>query len=146
MAMRRIGGDKLQATLDKFKSEKPIRLEYGYYPNSKYPDGTYVASVAMYNEFGTSAIPERPFFRHANAILVNDIAKIAKKHKTLSSRFAGAVGEIALNNLKQSILGFGIDYAPNSPYTVSSKKSSKPLVDTGKLLNSGAYTITTLGI
>lgn len=33
----------------------------GFFTNARYPDGTYVASVAIANETGANGIPRRPF-------------------------------------------------------------------------------------
>ncbi len=144
VAIRTIGGNKLKERLDKIKSQKPARLVYGYFPNATYPDGTFVASVANWNEFGTSKIPERPFFRHANKLLSKEVFHLSKKYKTINEGLLHAIGEMAVTNLHKSILGSGISYAANSIYTVSAKKSSKPLVDTGRLLNSATYKVTML--
>ena len=144
VAIRTIGGDKIKGYLNKAKAQKPMRLVYGYFPNATYPDGTFVASVANWNEFGTSRIPERPFFRNANKNLSHEVKAIAKKYRFINNGLLHAVGELAVANIYKSILGFGVTYAPNSPYTVSLKKSSKPLVDTGRLLNSATYKVTVL--
>ena len=42
-------------------------LQVGFFATAKYPDGTPVTNVAVWNEFGTGSIPERPFFRQALA-------------------------------------------------------------------------------
>ena len=42
-------------------------LQVGFFATAKYPDGTPVTNVAVWNEFGTGRIPERPFFRQALA-------------------------------------------------------------------------------
>jgi len=144
VAIRTVGGNKLKETLDKFKVQKPMRLIYGYFPNATYPNGTFVASVAMWNEFGTSKIPERPFFRHANKLLSKEVTHLAKRYKEINTGLLHAIGEFAVSNIHKSILGSGISYAANSPYTISVKKSSKPLVDTGRLLNSATYKVTNL--
>lgn len=59
------GGDRLQAVLrgvvDKLTKEKVLRV--GFLETAKYPDGTNVAQVAFWNEYGTKSAPARPFFR-----------------------------------------------------------------------------------
>ena len=41
------------------------KLEIGFFETARYPNGTFVAQVAYFNEFGTLNIPMRPFFRNA---------------------------------------------------------------------------------
>ena len=144
MSVKTIGGGKLKEALAKAKAAKPMRLEYGYFPNATYPDGIFVASVALWNEFGTSKIPERPFFRNANARLTDSVKTFAYKYKTINEGLLYAIGETAVNDLKKSILGHGVSYAPNSPATIALKGSAKPLVDTGRLLGSATYKVTNI--
>ena len=144
VAIRTVGREKLKEILNKAEFQKPMRLVYGYFPNATYPDGTFVATVATDNEFGTSRIPERPFFRNANKLLQDQVSHIAKKYKVINNGLLNAIGEIAVNSLGSSILGHGISYVPNAAYTIQMKKSSKPLVDTGRLLNSATYKVTNI--
>lgn len=59
------GGDKLQAVLrgvaEKVSKDKVLRV--GFLETAKYPDGTNVAQVAFWDEYGTKSAPPRPFFR-----------------------------------------------------------------------------------
>ena len=68
MAVR--GGHRLKASIRKGLSAQGVtRVTVGFYKTATYPDGTPVAAVAAWNEFGTKGggwggpIPERPFFR-----------------------------------------------------------------------------------
>lgn len=58
------GGDRLQAKLEeiarKLGTKKVIRA--GFLSKSTYPDGTPVATVAAWNNYGTMNAPARPFF------------------------------------------------------------------------------------
>lgn len=60
------GGDKLEAALREIsrKVSKPGKLRVGFLEGASYPDGTPVALVAWWNEFGTKKIPPRPYFRN----------------------------------------------------------------------------------
>ena len=40
-------------------------VSIGFFENERYDDGTYVAQVAFWNEFGTKTAPARPFMRVA---------------------------------------------------------------------------------
>jgi hypothetical protein len=141
-SIKRVGGKALSDRLNKLKITKPARLEYGYFPNATYPNGTFVASVAAWNQYGTSKIPQRPFFSYANVTLNKKIRKIFKSHHEVDNKALNLIGEMTVNNLKKSILGYGISYVPNHPSTIVAKGSSKPLIDTGRLLNSATYKVT----
>ncbi len=59
------GGEKFKLFLERIASQK-AKLEVGFFPRSKYEDGTQVATVAVGNEFGHvnkngSIVPPRPF-------------------------------------------------------------------------------------
>ena len=56
------GGHRLRAHIRKVSRRSPTSLEVGFFDDKKYPDGTYVAQVAVYNNYGTGNIPARPFF------------------------------------------------------------------------------------
>ena len=69
------GGDRAQAILDniiKRRNKAVDRIELGYFPSSKYPDGRQVADVAIRHEFGSrdlsgaARLPARPFMRGGN--------------------------------------------------------------------------------
>ena len=50
-----------------------------FFSDAKYDDGKPVAEVAAYQEYGTAAIPERPFFRQSIAIMEDELpGKLAK--------------------------------------------------------------------
>ena len=66
MARNIKGGKKLNAFIRKAKNAKSVKeIQVGFFSSAKYPDGTPVAAVAAWNEFGTKRIKERPFFRNA---------------------------------------------------------------------------------
>jgi hypothetical protein len=53
---------KLQEILDKVGKDNIVKV--GFISGALYPDGTPVAMVAALQEYGTSTIPSRPFFRN----------------------------------------------------------------------------------
>lgn len=108
-------------------------LEVGFFEKARYPDGEFVASVAVKNEYGNPRIPPRPFFRGA-------IFNNSDKWGDLALKFfKRADSETALGMLGESIRGDIIrsidktNTPPNSPVTIARKGSSNPLVDTGLL-------------
>lgn len=118
------------------------RLEVGFFESSRYPNGTFVAQVARYNEFGTLRIPMRPFFRNAiqknikkwYATLQNAINQNATPSKALS-----IVGEVARADIIQSITD--LKAPPNAQSTIKQKKSTNPLIDTGLMRRSVTYKV-----
>lgn len=134
------GGGKLEhklAELAKKVGQRAV-LKVGFLENAKYPDGTSVAAVAVYNEFGTKTIPPRPFFRN----MVRDkskgwpssLALLLKANKYDVARSMGQMGLGIKSQLQRSIME--TSSPPLAPKTIRAKGGSKPLVDTGHMLNS----------
>ena len=104
--------------------------------SQKYEDGQTLAEVATNNEYGRKGVPPRPFMTRAvqtfeekpNAIrdaIENGVVKDGNK--------AGQLLALMLaNEIKQQISRG--TFAPNSERTVAQKGSSRPLIDTGKML------------
>ena len=146
------GSEALEKLADQIKKSK---LEVGFFESAKYPDGTPVAYVAAIQEFGYPAgnIPSRPFFR--NAISQND------GWKPLATKAMSAVveGRIELNQaLNQMGLKMAADvkdsitdgsYEALKQSTLDARQSrkrtqgvaSKPLIDTGQMLQSVTYAV-----
>lgn len=133
------------AVIDKDLGYKVIlgRLEHlhgtvkvGYFSDSgKEPNGTTVAEVATYNEYGTGRIPARPFMRQTVDTKQNDWANLAQN---IEKRVVGGMGVhqgleligVRAKGHMQEMIDKG-DFAPNAPATIRRKKSSHPLIDTG---------------
>ena len=47
------------------KKLQDLEVQVGFQGDQKYEDGTSIAEVAVYNEFGSSDTPERPFMRQS---------------------------------------------------------------------------------
>lgn len=106
------------------------------------------AELAAIHEFGSPArnIPERSFLRKP---LINNAAVIANLAKNAVGKFItgqitaeaalGALGEEA-KNISKVAIAEGITPALK-PATIKRKKSTKPLIDTGQLLNSITYEV-----
>lgn len=102
-----------------------------------------MAQLGAIHEFGTPTIPERPWLVPGVAAAEPDINKAAVKflptdgpEKTLEK-----IGVIAQNSAQNYIVD--LRTPPNAPSTIAAKKSSNPLVDTGAMLNSVTYLVTT---
>jgi len=104
------------------------------------PDGTTVAQVADWNEFGTGNIPARPFIggfvEENEAQIEEDLRKCGEEYtrgrdgKLMLTRFG-----LRYVGLIQQRISSGIA-PPNSPVTVARKGSATPLIDTGQLRSS----------
>ena len=100
-------------------------------------DGTSVAEIAAYNEFGTAHIPARPFVRQTteknryewgsmSAKLENRVANGMSTHQALE-----VLGNKAEGDMKY-VVGNG-NFTPNAPNTVKQKGSDRPLIDSGRM-------------
>lgn len=139
------GGDKLTKVLaDMTKGlEGEKVLSVGFLSGATYPDGTPVAAVAFWNEFGTIKSPPRPFFRtmiaEAAGTWPEILSKAVKYTEYDGSRALSIMGEKIKDDLRASITGWT---APaNAPYTIKQKGFNKPLVDTGHMMNSIGYEV-----
>lgn len=100
-----------------------------------------VAQVASFHEFGTETIPERSFLRGTLAAKKNEIGTAAARflkdriYQKVSTE--GALNRLGLyvKSLIQGRIRAGIA-PPLEETTIARKGSSKPLIDTGQLLNS----------
>lgn len=125
---------------------KAATLRVGFLEGATYPDGKSVAMVAAIHEFGAprAGIPPRPYFRNMIARKSPEwpdaIGKLlVANNYDLALTFAQA-GEAIAGQLRQSIVDTNSPALAES--TVRRKGFSKPLVDTGHMLNSVDYEVT----
>ena len=115
----------------------------GFMEGATYPDGTPVAAVAFWNEFGSVGQPARPFFRQMIAAesptWPDKMAKLAKATDYDGPRVLALMGEDIKGALQQSINDFTTPALAES--TIEAKGFAKPLIDTSHLLNSVAYEV-----
>lgn len=109
-------------------------------------DGTPVALIAATHEFGSPerGIPERSFLRSGmrenqeKYVRLNKVNLVRILRGQLTSEQAlGQLGEMAKGDVQQKIRSG--DFAPLKPSTVDRKGSSKPLIDTGQMVQSVSY-------
>lgn len=113
------------------------KLKVGIFESAKYDDGTPVAQVAFWQEFGTAKIPMRPFMRNAiakNTRKWGDSVKTALIGTNDSEKALKMLGEIMRGDIVLSLTN--LNTPPNAPSTIKQKGSSNPLIDTGLLRNS----------
>ena len=138
------GGKKLQRLLREAGKGGVSGVKVGFFSTARYEDGTPVAAVAAWNEFGTETIPERPFFRNALAESERSVGRILQagldtKKMVVDERLAGRVGAHVQGQIQESITA--LKEPPNAPETVRRKGSSNPLMDTGTLRNSVSWEV-----
>lgn len=118
-------------------------VSVGFLEGATYPDGTPVAAVAYWNEFGNSEQPARPFFRQMIAkesqSWPKKMAKLAKVTGYDGDKVLGLMGEDIQGAIKQSINE--LESPPLAPSTIKAKGFSKPLIDTSHMINSVGYEV-----
>ena len=114
--MATTGGHRLKAIIRKALAASGVEnVKVGFFKHSKYNDGTPVAAVAAWNEFGTKSggwggpIPERPFFRQALLKVGPDVEKLIREKvntETLAvdGNLAESLGEMVASEIRKSIL------------------------------------------
>lgn len=157
---------KLSARLDALaaKLESDAVLTCGWHSDaSPYEDRTPVASVAIWNEFGTRTAPPRPFVRPAIASngdrwllhLARGLRRVLNGDLPGVNAVLEALGEEIVKDLKESIMR--VWSPPLSPRTVYGRIHSpnwnnaekggyqaalyKPLVDTAHMIESTAWRV-----
>lgn len=133
------GGEKTAAFFKNAGKGGISSVDVGVFASAKYPDGTPVAAVAAWNEFGTETIPERPAIRIANSENEKAIIDLIKKSvdpekMVITKSIGGKIGASQQGATQKSIVS--LDSPPNDPSTIKAKKSSNPLIDTGFYLRS----------
>lgn len=146
MATKRVrGGHVLQRTIrEALRASNVNSLQVGFFKSARYPDGTQVAAVAAFNEFGTKNIPERPFFRQAlrksrDGVREIVATEIDSKKLEVGRGLAGQIGAHVAGEVQRRIVD--LRDPPNAPITVARKGSSNPLVDTGQLRTSATWRV-----
>lgn len=121
------GGTKMQEVLKQIGSDAAGGLTVGFLEGATYPDGTSVAQVAFWNEFGHGGnfpAPPRPFFRKMIAEESSGwsvkLSKALKHYDYDAGMALRAMGEDIKGALQQSIST--IDGPALSPTTLILRK------------------------
>ena len=161
MGVRNSGGKKTKKVLRDVRKRggKFPHIDLGFFNTARYPSVTtgikggkrqtphFVATVAAWNEFGTSnGVPERPFFRNAINETATDqafkelLVKVTDaKSMTISRPGLDLVGKYIKGKLQRSIVD--LRQPPNAPITIKRKGSKNPLVNVGTMKNAVAFAI-----
>ena len=114
-------GEKLQRELKKARGmEVAIGFQSG---KSSEKDGTDICEIAIYNEFGTSTIPSRPFMRDSvdqnrdkiNRFIGNQLKAIING-QTDTATALKRIGNFQKGNIQQTIRNG--DFIPNAAATI----------------------------
>jgi hypothetical protein len=140
-------GKKFQTELNKLLDhEVAVGFIKGEDP---YEDGTDLCDVAMYNEFGTSTIPPRPFMEQGINNHMNLIQQAM--NRAFMNVDAGGDAETGLDWIglagKRAIQEEMVsgNFVPNAPSTIKKKGSSQPTIDTGHMRQNVQYYIRQAG-
>ena len=139
-------GERVTRQLQQIAAKMGGTLEVGFLEGATYPDGTPVAAVAFWNEFGSSG-PPRPFFRRMIAKESPEwpakIAALAGSHDAdlnyNGPKILALMGEDIQGALIQSIND--LTSPPLAPSTIERKGSPKPLIDRAVMVNSTGYRV-----
>lgn len=138
------------------KGLKNKSVEMGFFETARYTDGTPVASVAVVHELGSvkKGIPPRSFLnpalegnRKKYASVIAQGVKSAIAGKISVIQLLGQVGEFAVGDIKKEISEIENPKLQESTLRARDRRhysgvgSSKPLVDTGVLIESVSYRV-----
>lgn len=138
------GGEALMTRLKEIaESMGGGAVSVGFMANATYPDGTPVAAVAFWNEYGGMNRPPRPFFRgmisRESPTWGGKMAKLAKVTNYDGPRVLGLMGEDIKGALVQSINDFTTPGLASS--TIAAKGFAKPLIDTATMIRAVDYEV-----
>jgi len=142
------GGDKLEAYLKgverKLSEGKELRV--GFLETAKYPDGTPVAQVAFWDEYGTSSSPPRPFFRKTiegkGPGWGESLGKALKATGYDADKTLTIMGEGIKDQVVESIVNLSEPALSPTTVMLRGMRSNKPsLVVTGKTVGEAAQRV-----
>lgn len=135
--------NKVVRHLNELAKKMSGSVEVGFFEGATYPDGTPVAAVAAWNEYGNGSAPPRPFFRNMIAAESPSWpAKMAGAYKATGgdgAKTLALMGEDIDGALKQSINDFS--GVPLASSTIKAKGFDKQLIDTAVMVNSTGYRV-----
>jgi HK97 gp10 family phage protein len=144
-------GSGLKKQIGRIKAIENSSLRVGLLGNKKAlrgkGDKLTNAQVAIHNEFGTSTARARPFLRptvakgsKAYAEFLGEGMKKAIAGEKAFTETLGLLGQRVSADVKNYITQ-GSNLRPNEDSTIARKGSSRPLIDTGRMMNSITYEV-----
>jgi hypothetical protein len=133
----------VERKLKEISSRMSGSVEVGFMEDATYPDGTPVAAVAYWNEFGNGSAPPRPFFRgmiaEESPSWGDKVAALAKSTNNDGTKVLNLMGEDIQGALIQSINDFTTPGLAQS--TIDRKGFDKPLIDDAIMVNAPTYRV-----
>lgn len=118
-----------------------LQSEFKSQHKSETKEQASIGEVALFNEFGTKRIPERPFIRgsyqkyiKAWRKLIHEQVDLAYQGKKDLDTILKLVGLKIQADMKRFVVE--LKSPPNAPVTAERKKSNNPLIHTGQMINS----------
>lgn len=139
------GGKELQKFFNKAGKGGVRGVEVGFFASAKYMDGTSVAAVAAWNEFGTKHIPERPAIRQSIKSHAKNLLTIVKKNidsriMVIDRKLADKIGTSQGDAQQKSMID--LKEPKNADSTLRQKfPKTNPLVHTGMLIRSVTHRV-----
>lgn len=139
------GGAAFSVKLNELKGklDKAKKVRVGFLEGATYPDGTNVAQVAFWNEYGTDTAPPRPFFRDMikakSGTWSAGVAVQLKANNMDVGKALDSAGEHIQDQLVESINEFSTP--ANAAATVAKKGFNKPLAYKEHMRNSVKYEV-----
>lgn len=137
------GGDKLAKALEEIAANMTGSVRVGFLESATYPDGTPVAAVAFWDEFGTTTAPARPFFRttitEKSDEWADKLGKSVKNYGYDSEKVLTFMGQTIQQDVQSSINGW--QDPANAESTVAKKGFNAPLRDTMHMHDSVDYEV-----
>lgn len=136
-------GKKYFAELNKLLN---LEVQVGFQEDSgSYEDGTSLAQVAAYNEYGGSDQPARPFMKQSFENHEDQLKNFCEQaNKTIST---GGTARAALERLGVNVRGLVQEeivsggFEANAESTIRKKGSAQPLIDSSFMRQSVNYKI-----
>lgn len=104
--------------------------------------------LAFWFEFGTWSQPARPWFRITFekkrpdwAALMKRLLSAIARGKLNDAQALGLLGERAASDLRLTVTQGAFIFAPNALRTIQLKGSSRPGIDTGRMVNAVTYKV-----
>ena len=115
-------------------------------PEAAYDGNASVIQVAIWNNYGTDTMPSRPFMdlaaqnmRKTYKDMMQALGPKLMKGEAKLEKVLDVIGLKAEEDVRKAIMDG--DWAPDSPATIALKKSSRPLVDTGTMMNRVTHSV-----
>lgn len=145
------GGERLKAFMENAKqaaTRGERTLDIGFI-RSTYPDGTPIAAVMAWNEFGTRRkdgsvhVPERPTIRPAVDVMREDFPRMIERY----AHGKGHITDAALNLLGQHGANLiaeqitELDEPANAPATIKAKGVDNPMIQSGTARRAASWEV-----